>query len=166
VPSYEVAGRTSRVGHDFDTFLSHNSKDKPAVRLLGKALKMRNLNVWLDEWELRPGLPWQDELEVIITTCKSAIVCVGGGFGPWEDPEMKALLRRFVNEKKSGNVLPIIPVLLPGAPTDVKLPVFLDGFTWVDLRYGLTNENLDRIERCQLFVGSCRFTSSWLLWLG
>ena len=47
----------------FDVFLSHNSKDKPSVKALGTALKQRDLSVWLDEWELRPGLTWQDALE-------------------------------------------------------------------------------------------------------
>lgn len=131
----------------FHVFLSHNSKDKPDVKRLGEALKIRNLTVWLDEWELRPGLSWQDALEDIISNCKSAAVCVGdNGIGPWEDPEMKALLRRFVAEKKTGNILPIIPVLLPGAPDDVKLPLFLEGFTWVDLREGLKKDGLDRLE--------------------
>ena len=47
----------------YDVFLSHNSKDKPAVRTLGTALKKRGLSVCLDEWELQPGLPWQNALE-------------------------------------------------------------------------------------------------------
>ena len=131
----------------FDVFLSHNSKDKPAVKALGTALKERGLTVWLDEWELRPGLTWQDSLEDIITGCKSAMVCFGGsGVGPWEDPEMQALLRRFVNDKKIGNVVPIIPVLLPGAQADVKLPLFLEAFTWVDLRNGLTADGVERLR--------------------
>ena len=112
---------------NFNVFLSHNSADKPVVKTLGKSLKQRGLSVWLDEWELRPGFPWQKALEEIIVGCKSAAVCLGGsGVGPWEEPEMEALLRRFVNEKKLGNVLPIIPVLLPGAPPDAKLPLFLE----------------------------------------
>ena len=135
--------------HDviFDVFLSHNSQDKPAVKSLGAALKQRGLSVWLDEWELRPGLTWQNALADIIGGCKSAAVCFGGtGIGPWEEPEMEALLRRFINEKKAGNVVPIIPVLLPGAPTNAKLPLFLEAFTWVDLRRGLTADGLDRLR--------------------
>lgn len=132
---------------NFDVFLSHNSKDKQAVETLGKALKERGLSVWFDKWELRPGLTWQDALEKIVTGCKSAAVCFGSsGVGPWEEPEMQALLSRFVNGKKIGNVVPIIPVLLPGAPKDVKLPLFLEAFTWVDLRNGLTEECLERLE--------------------
>jgi tetratricopeptide (TPR) repeat protein len=131
----------------FDVFLSHNSQEKPVVRRLGEALKKRGLTVWLDEWELRPGLPWQDALEEIIGKCRSAAVCVGeNGIGPWEDPEMKALLRRFVDDRKRGQVVPIIPVLLPGAPGDVRLPTFLNEFSWVDLRAGMTKDQLDRMQ--------------------
>ena len=131
----------------FDVFLSHNSRDKSAVKTLGMALKQRGLSVWLDEWELRPGLTWQDALEDIVGGCKAATVCFGGsGVGPWEEPEMQALLRRFVNEKQVGNVVAIIPVLLPGAPMDVKLPFFLEAFTWVDLRQGLTAAALERLR--------------------
>ena len=131
----------------FDVFLSHNSKDKLTVRRLGKALKKRGLSVWLDEWELQPGLTWMDALEEIIASCRSAIVCVGeNGVGPWEVPEMQALLRRFVDEKKTGDPAPVIPVLLPGAPAEVKPPVFLGAYIWVDLRDGLKKQGLDRLE--------------------
>ncbi len=132
----------------FDVFLSYNSKDRQAVRCLGRALKKRELTVWLDEWELPPGCLWQNALEDIIANCKSAAVCVGeNGVGPWEEPEMLALIRRFVNEKKkTGITLPVIPVLLPKAPQSIKLPVFLEGFTWVDLSKGLKKAGLDRLQ--------------------
>ena len=86
-----------------------------------------------------------DALGEIITTCRSAIVCVGeNGIGPWEEPEMQALLCRFIEERKSGKIVPIIPILLPGAPDDVT-PVFLSAYTWVDLRVGLTEVGIDRL---------------------
>ncbi|MFO1434729.1 MAG: SUMF1/EgtB/PvdO family nonheme iron enzyme [Candidatus Competibacteraceae bacterium] len=127
----------------FDVFLSHNSRDKPTVRQLAEALQRRGLKVWLDEWELVPGRPWQEALEEIIQTTRSAAVLVGkDGLGPWEIPEMRGCLSEFVGRK-----LPVIPVLLPDAPSQPKLPLFLTGFTWVDLRAaGLSETNLDRLE--------------------
>jgi hypothetical protein len=75
----------------YDVFLSHNGKDKPRVRELGRALKERALNVWLDEQELQPGLPWQEKLEEGIESSSSVAVLVGNdGLGPWEDEEMRA----------------------------------------------------------------------------
>jgi tetratricopeptide (TPR) repeat protein len=125
-----------------DVFLSHNSKNKPVVIKLANELKKRGLKVWLDEWELIPGRPWQEALEEIIQTTRTAAVLVGkDGMGPWEKPEMRASLSEFVDRK-----LPVIPVLLPEAPKKPQLPLFLRLFTWVDLRKGLTKEGLDRLE--------------------
>ena len=124
-----------------DDFISHNSKDKSLVHQIAKTLKSRGLNVWLDEWELVPGRPWQDALEEVIATTKSAAVLVGAnGLGPWEVPEVRGCLSEFVKRK-----LPVIPVLLPGAPRGVELPLFLKQFQFVDLRAGITEEELDRL---------------------
>jgi nucleotide-binding universal stress UspA family protein len=125
----------------FDVFLCHNSKDKPMVRQLGEALKKRGLRVWLDEWELVPGRPWQEALEEIVQTTNAATVLVGNdGIGPWQDRELRGCLSEFVERG-----LPVIPVLLPDAPTKPALPFFLKQFTWVDLRGGLTNEGLETL---------------------
>src|SRR5206468_1299285 len=98
-------------------FLSHNSKDKLVVRQLAESLKARGVRVWLDEWELVPGRSWQDALEDIIQTSKSAAVLVGPeGLGPWELPEMRACLNEFVKRR-----LRVIPVLLPGAASQPQL---------------------------------------------
>jgi formylglycine-generating enzyme required for sulfatase activity len=116
----------------FDCFLSHNSRDKPAVRALAAELRARGLTVWLDEEQLQPGLPWQPLLESGIRASKSAAVLVGAdGLGPWEQEEMSAALTLA---KKDGR--PVIPVLLPDAPNEPELPLFLGGRTWVDLRQG------------------------------
>ncbi len=129
-------------GSDFDVFLSHNSQDKPRVRELGQALIARRLRPWLDEWELVPGRSWQDDLENILRTVRSSAVLVGaGGLGPWEIPEIRASLSESVRRG-----LPVIPVLLPGAAKQPVLPLFLTQFTWVDLRGGLTEAGLDRLE--------------------
>ncbi|MEO8326002.1 MAG: TIR domain-containing protein, partial [Nitrospirota bacterium] len=36
-------------------FISHSSKDKPAVLLLAEALRQNGIDVWLDKWEIGPG---------------------------------------------------------------------------------------------------------------
>lgn len=76
----------------FDVFLCHNSRNKPAVRELAEVLRARGLNVWLDEWELVPGRLWQEALEEIIATTRSAAVLVGkDGLGPWQNNESSSL---------------------------------------------------------------------------
>lgn len=114
----------------YDVFLCHNNRDKEVIRKIATALKGRGLTPWLDEWELRPGLPWQTTLEQQIGSIKSAAVFVGeGGIGPWQRNELDAFLRQFVNRG-----CPVIPVLLLNAPSEPKLPVFLESMTWVDFR--------------------------------
>ena len=117
---------------DFDVFLCHNNKDKPRVKEIGEKLKEQGILPWLDEWELRPGLPWQRLLEKQIEQIKIAAVFVGrDGIGPWEQMELEAFLRQFVKRR-----CPVIPVFLANAPKNKKpkLPTFLEGMTWVDFR--------------------------------
>jgi TIR domain len=40
---------------DYDIFLRHSSKDKPAVRELAERLKADGLRVWFDDWVIKPG---------------------------------------------------------------------------------------------------------------
>lgn len=117
--------------NDFDVFLCHNHTDKPAVKVIANRLRDRGLLPWLDVEQLRPGMPWQPELERQIKTIKSAAVFVGKkGIGPWENQEQAAFLRQFVARK-----CPIIPVILHDAPRKPpELPLFLGGMTWVDFR--------------------------------
>ena len=125
----------------FDVFISHNSHDKKIVRELSKALKDQGVKVWLDEDQLVPGRLWQDSLEKIILTTQAAAVLIGkDGLGPWEMPEMRACLSEFIKRK-----LPVIPVLLPGAPAKPELPLFLRSFTWIDLRDGITDNELKKL---------------------
>jgi hypothetical protein len=115
---------------EFDVFLCHNSVDKPAVRDIAKRLKACGRSPWLDEWELRPGLPWQELLEEQIGQIGSAAVFVGqDGFGPWQARELRGFLVEFVDRG-----CPVIPVLLSNAPKQPSLPIFLKGMTWVDFR--------------------------------
>jgi tetratricopeptide (TPR) repeat protein len=126
----------------FDVFLSYTGRDKPAVREICKLLRDRGLRPWLDQEQLIPGRPWQEALaEKVIERIAAAAVCVSkDGLGPWENREMRAYISKFVESDR-----PVIPVLLPGAAKKPKLPAFLQAFTWVDLRGGLTPEGIDRL---------------------
>ena len=115
---------------EFDVFLCHNSEDKTEVKEIGRRLAEQGILPWLDEWNLRPGLPWQSTLEQQIEHIKAAAVFVGkNGIGPWQETELNAFLREFVGRK-----CPVIPVLLSSAPGEPKLPIFLRNMTWVDFR--------------------------------
>ena len=126
---------------EFHVFLSHNSKDKSPIRKLKSLLEERGIKCWLDEDELRPGVPWQKQLEAGIRQSQSVIVAVAdSGLGPWEEEEMNAALVLAVREKR-----PVIPVLLPESNSTPQLPMFLSNRPWVDLRAGYTMEGLNRL---------------------
>jgi hypothetical protein len=114
----------------FDVFLCYSGWDKTAVIEIGQQLMDRGVLPWLDQWELRPGIPWQRVLEEQIANIQAAAVFVGqDGIGPWQRLELDGFLRQF---NKRG--CPVIPVLLPGAGGEPELPLFLGGMTWVDFR--------------------------------
>lgn len=115
---------------EFDVFLCYNSEDLHIVRDIGTKLKEIGLKPWLDQWELRPGLPWQETLERQIKNIKSVAVFVGkNGIGPWHNRELSAFIRQFGKRE-----CPVIPVILPDCKAEPDLPIFLEGFTWVDFR--------------------------------
>jgi hypothetical protein len=115
---------------EYDVFMCHNFRDKPAVREIGKLLIQKRVAPWLDEWDLRPGLPWQAALETQIESLKSAAVFVGQSqIGPWQNMELAAFLREF-----TARQCPVIPTILPGCENIPRLPTFLRGFHSVDFR--------------------------------
>jgi hypothetical protein len=115
---------------DYDVFLCYNHKDKNVVLKIGEKLKEHGLLPWLDEWELRPGVPWQTILEEKIQSVKAAAVFVGpSGIGPWQDMEQMGFLREF-----NRRSCPVIPVVLPNCKSTPDLPLFLSAMTWVYFR--------------------------------
>lgn len=126
---------------DYDVFLSHNSKDKPAVEAIGRKLQETyGLRCWLDKWNLIPGEPWQEALEKALGNCQTVAVFIGPrSISPWENEEMRSALEEHIQEKRSR----VIPILLPGAldKSSKQLPRFLKRVTWVDFREGLEDQN-------------------------
>jgi len=126
---------------DYDVFLSHNSKDKPAVEQIAQMLTQDyGLKCWLDKWNLVPGEPWQEALERALDQCRTVAVFVGPNtISPWENEEMRSALETRVHDQARR----VVPVLLPGAldSRELKLPRFLSRLTWVDFRGGLEDKN-------------------------
>lgn len=125
----------------FDVFLSYATADQRMVEQVAEALREWELRVWFDRWNLAPGRLWQEVVERVIEQTKTAAVFVGpSGLGPWERREMYGCLCECVSRD-----MPVIPVLLPGAPETPRLPVFLRQNAWVDMRAGLSDEGLNNL---------------------
>ena len=96
----------------FHVFLSHSSTDKPAVEEWARRLAKEGIQAWLDKWHLIPGNRWQPDIEKASAESESCAVFVGsGGFGPWQNEEMRAAVDQRVRD--SGRHFRVIPVLLP-----------------------------------------------------
>jgi tetratricopeptide (TPR) repeat protein len=116
--------------HKYDVFLCYNSKDGSVVEEIAKRLKGRGFRVWLDKWELQPGLSFSHVTEELFERIESAAVFVGkSGTGPWQDLEQETFLRQLVRTWR-----PVIPVLLRNCPKKPRLPRFLEAYHWVDFR--------------------------------
>jgi hypothetical protein len=114
----------------FHVFQCHNSADKEAVRRICRKLEQHGLHTWLDDEQIRPGVPWQAALEKQIKTIGAAAVFVGkSNMGPWQRAELRVLIDEFVARR-----CPVIPVLLRGARRAPRLPPFLRAMQWVDFR--------------------------------
>lgn len=75
----------------YGVFLCYNHHDKSAVKKIARRLRKKGIRPWFDEWELRPGQPWQKTIEQQIREIPTAAIFVGkDGLGPWEDLEMAA----------------------------------------------------------------------------
>ena len=118
----------------YHAFLSYNRNDEPDVRRIYEFLNDRGLKVWFDREALAPGTDWLDEMQIGLSASKTCIVFHRAEPGPWNQEEVKQALR----QRADNPLFTIIPVLLPGGASDTpKLPPFLKGSTWVDLRSGL-----------------------------
>jgi len=131
-----MAGRSKKT----DTFLSHNSHDKAFAEHLKEILLNRQLTAWIDKSELQPGMPWPSELSRAIDRCKSVVVLIGGsGIGKWQLEEIQYAIKKAVERK-----MPVIGVLIPGAPDidKLKIPDSLTTRGMIDLRNGLDETSL------------------------
>jgi hypothetical protein len=116
----------------YAVFLSFNREDRKMVEQIAVYLQDKvNLRPWFDEWDLIPGERWVRKLESGLAESATCAVFVGkSGEGPWQAYEVEDALRQQVNNKDFR----VIPVLLPDAPQQLKLPPFLAGSMWVDFR--------------------------------
>ncbi len=82
----------------YDVFISYARSDKIASESVARFLKDSGLRVWLDTWNLVPGMPWVQTLEDAIGNSAAVAVLIGAsGLGESQDQELKSIL-----ENRSG----------------------------------------------------------------
>lgn len=112
-----------------DFFFSYNTLDFEWVLAAKQALSRRAITTFVDREDLPKGLPWLSALESVLTDVRAVAVFVGpNGFGRWQMREVWLALDHQVTSLEKGRILPVIPIMLPGAERPAS---FLLLNTWV-----------------------------------
>ena len=112
----------------FDVFLSHNSKDKPRVRMLAERLRSSGLRVWFDEWIIQPGDDIYLTIERGLGVSRTLILCLSDNAigSDWVGLERSTVLFRDPSNADRR----FIPLLL----ADCELPDTLRRYKYIDFR--------------------------------
>ncbi|MDM8532809.1 toll/interleukin-1 receptor domain-containing protein [Anaerolineales bacterium HSG25] len=139
-----IQSLTTSDEYEFDVFLAHNSKDKPAIRKIYEYLKSKNLRPWLDEEEIAPGRSFQEIIQAAIPKSHSVAVFIGEhDLGNWQSLELKVFISQCVEKD-----IPVIHVLLPETSFE-QFPerlLFLQEFHGVDFKSIDDQDALDNLE--------------------
>jgi WD40 repeat protein len=139
VVSRQEAPPSSPLDWTYDVFLSFSSSHEALAERLAQKLVEAGLRPFFSKWHLIPGEPWQEALEKALDTSRVYAVLVGpGGFGPWQNEEVRSVL----DERARDGSLRVIPVLLPGAGLSREdgFPRFLRRLTRVSFGGDLEDE--------------------------
>jgi tetratricopeptide (TPR) repeat protein len=106
----------------YDIFLSHSSKDKAVVRAIAARLRADKLQVWFDEWELRPGDSIPAKIEEGLEHSRVLVLCMSAhAFGSdWAQLESGTF--RFRDPLNKGRRF--IPLRLDETPVRGSLAQF------------------------------------------
>jgi hypothetical protein len=152
-----LAGRTMSDNSEIaKSFLSHNSRDKPAVEVIQGLLERGNpergdrpIPCWFDKHDLRSQGTWMSQLEDAVATCGAAVVFYGpDGHGPVHKYEVELLLKRAMYEQ-GRDAIRLVLVLLPGAQQSA-IQGFISLHMWADFRNGL--DDAAALQRLRAFI--------------
>jgi hypothetical protein len=95
-------------------FVSHNWADKETARLLAKELVARGIDVWFDEWQIKPGDSITGGVESGISQCELFVLLWSdrAARSNWVETELRAALKRRIDDQNFR----VIPVMLDETP--------------------------------------------------
>ncbi|HEY1122138.1 MAG TPA: toll/interleukin-1 receptor domain-containing protein, partial [Haloferula sp.] len=109
-------------------FLSHNSRDKPAVNAIARRLVEAGVDCWYDAWDLTRGERWLPELQEALRELQACVIFYGpDGLGPWQQMEIEAITYAAGDARRTNRPFHVTPARLPDAPPwrELDLPPFL-----------------------------------------
>lgn len=139
--SAEVGPTLSSSGvPEFDLFVSYSARDVSLVKQLKQGLERLGLRIWFDDEQIKGGDSFQTRLDEGLRASHTACVFIGGPIEGWQKLEIEAALILGRNRN-----MRVIPVLLPGAPSDIATSIFLERNSMVVFRSIEDQDALDRI---------------------
>src|ERR1039457_4294981 len=123
-------------------FISYSSRDAAVAKAVAQRLSQRKVNLYLDALDKQlPGKPFLEVIEDRLRKATTVAVFIGsGGLGPFQ--RLEVTLAVILAAKKG---LRVVPVLLPGAGQIADLELFMECFSWIDLREGMSDERIERL---------------------
>lgn len=109
-------------------FISYSHKDKEFVDRLATQLVRRNVNIWLDRWELSIGDSLVDRVQEAADGASALLVILSKSSigSQWCKKELSAGLLRELEEKR----VVVMPIMLE----DCDVPIFARGKLFADFR--------------------------------
>ena len=141
-------------------FISYSHENKEFVDKLAMQLVHRNVNVWVDRWELNIGDSVIEKVQEAVDGASALLVILSSASveSEWCKQELSAGLLRELEEKR----VVVMPVLLE----DCDIPIFARGKLYADFRSDfdiglttiiegiakITNPSLSRIKEPEFFT--------------
>jgi TIR domain len=107
----------------YDVFLSHSAKDKAVVRDVAERLRQDGVQVWFDEWALKPGDSIPAKIEEGLERSRVLVLCMSAhAFGSdWAQLESGTFRFRDPLNKERR----FLPLRLDDAPIKGSLAQFV-----------------------------------------
>ncbi len=110
----------------YDVFLSQSAKDKGVVRPIAKRLRADGLQVWFDEWMLKPGDSIPAKIEEGLEHSRVLVLCMSANAFGSDWAQLEAGTFRFRDPLNKDRRF--IPLRLDDAPIKGALVQFLDDY--------------------------------------
>ena len=109
-------------------FLSHSSKDKPAVRRISHSLESQGISVWLDEAEINVGDSLFQKIADAIESIDFVVAVISNASvtSKWVQKELQlAMTKEILNQKVT-----VLPLVIDSC----KIPFFISDKCFADFR--------------------------------
>jgi len=116
---------------EFDVLLCYNQEDRPDVISIANQLKQKQIQPWLDIWQVTAGITPYKQVLKDIKRIRSVAFLIGSQGCPWQQEPLESVLEEFFE----NGIVPFIPVMLKNVPLKPNLPVYLKRKLPVDFRH-------------------------------